>query len=97
MIFDKKLIKILNEYGIKCTFNLNSGLFADKTGDRRMTKEEAVALYKDTNHEIAIHGAKHLSLADVPEEFAAADVIEDRKALPARTPRFPAFSPLSLS
>lgn len=81
LIFDKKLIKILNEYGIKCTFNLNSGMFAVKTGDRRMTKEEAVSLYKDTNHEIAIHGAQHLSLADVPEEFAVADVIEDRKAL----------------
>ena len=23
--FDRKMIEILNEYGIKCTFNLNSG------------------------------------------------------------------------
>ena len=24
---DKRLIKILNKYGLKCTFNINSGLF----------------------------------------------------------------------
>ena len=28
MVYDKLLVEILNTYGIKCTFNLNSELFA---------------------------------------------------------------------
>lgn len=34
VIFDKKLMEILDKHGLKCTFNLNSGLFAEKSGDR---------------------------------------------------------------
>lgn len=81
VIYDEKLIEILNRYGIKCTFNINSGLFAEKDGERRLTKERAVALYKNSGHEVAVHGVRHLSLAEVPEEIAVADVLEDRKNL----------------
>ena len=28
VVFDKKLIQILDEYGLKCTFNLNSERYA---------------------------------------------------------------------
>lgn len=83
MIYDKKLVAILNEYGLKCTFNLNSGEFATdvSAARRRLTESEAVELYADTNHEIAVHGLKHLSLPFFPGEAALNDVIEDRKNL----------------
>ena len=81
VVYDEKLIGILNRYGIKCTFNLNSGLFAAKDGERRLTKEKAIALYKNSGHEVAVHGVKHLSLAEIPGEIAVAEIIEDRKNL----------------
>jgi hypothetical protein len=79
--FDKRLISILDQYGLKATFNINGGLFGEKSEDRRLTKEEAVALYANSSHEVAIHGYKHLSLAEVDKGMAAFDVIEDRKVL----------------
>lgn len=38
---DCMLMDILNRYGIKCTFNLNSGWFAEKEGEFRLTANEA--------------------------------------------------------
>lgn len=82
VIFDRKLIEILDRYGLKCTFNLNTGLFAKTSGEnRRLTKEEAVELYAKTSHEIAIHGYEHLSLAEVDIARIALDVSKDREGL----------------
>ena len=83
MVYDIKLVGILNEYGLKCTFNLNSGLFSpDGKGERRrLTAEEAIKLYKNSGHEIAVHGLKHLNLKYYPTETAVFDIIEDRKNL----------------
>ena len=78
VVFDKKLISILDEYGIKATFNINSGLFAKEEGGRRLTEKQAVALYKDSVHEVAVHGVMHLSLADVSSDVGLLDVINDR-------------------
>ena len=81
VVFDKKLIEIMDKHGLKGTFNLNSGLFAERDGEGRLTKEAALALYKDSPHEVAIHGEKHYSLALVDEAVALNDVLADRKNL----------------
>ena len=78
---DKRLIEILSANGLKGTFNINSGLFADKPGQWRMTAEESIALYTSTGNEVAVHGAKHLSLAEVDSAMAVNDVLADRIAL----------------
>ena len=78
VIFDEKLVGILDEYGLKCTFNLNSGLFAEKEGGRMMTEEQAKKLFSGSAHEVAGHGVKHLSLAEFPAAIAAQDVLQDR-------------------
>ena len=44
-IYDRKLIEIMNKYGLKGTFNLNSGFFPEKETGFHLTKREAVALY----------------------------------------------------
>ena len=80
-VHDKKLMEILDANGIKCTFNINSGFFAKKTRETHFTIEEAVELYKNTPHEIAIHGVNHYPLANIPEEMAVSEIIEDRKNL----------------
>ena len=81
MVFDEKLIGILDRYGLKCTFNLNSEFFANEPGGRRLTKELATELYLNSRHEVAVHGARHLSLAEVGTETATRDVIADRENL----------------
>lgn len=85
-IQDKKLIELLNRYGVKATFNLNSGLWAqddDPEGlfPKRMTYQEAIDTYKDSGHEIACHGFTHPWLDQLPEGVAAYEIVQDRKAL----------------
>ena len=81
---DKRLITIMQKYGLKGTFNINGGLFGDKyegVEKGRMTKEEALDLYLPSGMEVAIHGYRHLSLSSVDTSLALDDVITDRKAL----------------
>ena len=77
-VFDSTMVGILDKYGIKCTFNLNSGLMGL---GRRMSREDCVALFKDSPHEVAVHGSWHLCFSDVGDPFAVKDVTDDREAL----------------
>ena len=51
---DRKLIKILDKYGIKATFNINSGCFSKDTDfdslQGRMSEEEVKALFENSHH-----------------------------------------------
>lgn len=80
VIYDRRLMEILDKNGLKCTFNLNSGAFS-KDGAWRMTKQQALDLYKNSGHEVAIHGERHLNLTEVPIATANADVLNDRITL----------------
>ena len=83
MAQDKRLIAIMSKYGLKGTFNINGGLFGkEPTTDKgRMTADEALKLYTESGNEVAVHGYKHLSLAEVDGTMAINDIIEDRKTL----------------
>lgn len=81
---DKKLIDIMLKYGLKGTFNVNSGLFSDKFNGEttgRMTKEEAISLYKGSKMEVAAHGYKHLPLANLDIAVINNEILTDRKEL----------------
>lgn len=80
VIYDKKLIDIMKQNGIKGTFNINSGLFSTD-GKRRLTKQQALELYSDPFVEVAVHGAKHLPLDEVNSAVALNDILSDRMAL----------------
>lgn len=74
VVQDKRLVKILDKYGIKCTFNINSGKYCPEPNDGvrgRMTKTSAIQLFKDSGHEVAIHSYSHQFL----ERLSAAEVI----------------------
>ena len=73
---DIKMIEILNKYGIKCTFNLNSGLFGKGS---RISADQVVKLYK--NHEIAAHGYNHPLYENLDSLSRVIDIYEDRKEL----------------
>ena len=82
---DKRLVQIMKTYGLKGTFNINSGLFEEspnrKTESGRMSESEAIALLNGDNTEVAVHGFKHFSLAEMGREQSLNDVLEDRKTL----------------
>ncbi len=85
---DVKLMEILDRYGLKCTFNISSGLFAPEgkvyaegNVHRRMTKQACIDLYKNSGHEVALHSETHPWLANVPSATVVQEVINDRLAL----------------
>ena len=76
--YDKKLVEIFNRYGVKGTFNLN-GDTADTVA--RFPVSEAKELYLPGGHEVAVHGAKHYSLGEVPSGMVLKEVCANREAL----------------
>ena len=79
--YDAKLIEIMRKYGLKGTFNINSGLFSPEDGGRRMSKREAYDLYANSGMEVAVHGVKHYSLGEVNSMAVVKEVAEDRENL----------------
>ena len=85
---DAELIRILNEHGMKGTFNLNSGLYAPEghkwpAGQvhRRMTRKACMALYGGSGHEVAVHCLTHASLPELPQSAMVTEIMEDRANL----------------
>lgn len=83
VIQDKRLIEILKPYGIKATFNINSGKFSESAVSvkGRMSEEQAKELYKNSGHEIAVHTLTHPSLTRLLLPIAIDEVLQDRKNL----------------
>jgi len=87
---DRRLTALLNRYGLKATFNLNSGFFG-MDGELirngvavrhdKLTKKEALAVY--AGHEIAAHTLTHPFLPKLSDARVIAEVEEDRAALSA--------------
>ena len=79
-VFDKKTVAIFNKYGIKATFNLNSGLqdfvwYKDWLEVRRLRLEENKAIYD--GHEVASHSLTHPFLTSLSDEDVYREVGED--------------------
>ena len=79
---DKKLLALMSKYGLKGTFNLNSGV-EGKGLHNRMSKEESYLTFNGCGQEIALHGVKHLFLTKVSVPRGIDEVLNDRKALEA--------------
>ena len=79
---DVRLIEIFRKYGMKGTFNLNSGMFGVVgKSHRRLTVEEALEVYTDDVCEVACHGVEHAFLTVCDTVSACTEVIDDRKNL----------------
>ena len=84
---DLQFVPLLNKYGMKGTFNLNSKLLLEgftwehpcgKTISR-LPKEQIVSLYE--GHEIASHTATHPMMETISEEEILEEMVSDKKAL----------------
>ncbi len=83
---DLHLLEIFNKYGMKGTFNLNSGLgpalggweYKGKKVNRLDLREQAAAY---AGHEIAAHGLTHANLVELDAATAKKEMQEDRNGL----------------
>lgn len=82
--YDRKLVSIFNQYGLKGTFHLNSGTLSGTTGEEDfVTKEEVATLYE--GHEVACHGVEHKNMPGISRDMICRELYEDRCALEALT------------
>ncbi len=85
---DRRFIEILNRYGLKCTFNLNSGLFSNH---HDITHEGILVCHDEIDasevrelyagHEVAAHTLTHPNLLKCSPEEVIRQVGDDAKAL----------------
>lgn len=82
---DVKLVRIMKKYGLKGTFNINSGQYPPEDsvgsmgcGHRRLTVKQSTELHKDSGMEIACHGVTHPFLEQLPGSLCVQEVLNDR-------------------
>ena len=82
---DIRLISIMKKYGIRGTFNINSGIFKDSPNNynkaNRMTKEDTINTFKDSGMEVAVHGLYHNHMTSNPEAMTAYEFFVERETL----------------
>lgn len=85
---DERFIEILDKYGLKCTFNLNSELLGkeghliidgQRISHNKVSPERVRKLYK--NHEVAAHTLTHPNLTALEPDEAVRQVEADREKL----------------
>ena len=89
---DKRLIELFDRYGLKGTFNINSGMFGMDTchdamlfgemrtfRNHRIPRDEIKQVYK--NHEVAAHSVSHPILPSLSNEDVIFQMREDEKTL----------------
>lgn len=89
VVQDRRLAELLRQYGLKCTFNLGSGLLGHAETGRapgrkeidvsKVAPEEVTEVYR--THEIAGHGLYHSALNTVGTPLAMYEIVEDKRRL----------------
>lgn len=81
---DVQLIRLLEKYGVKCTFNLNSGCYPPEgttypagTIHRRMPESSVSTLYKNSLAEVAGHSFTHPFLDQLAPSQAMKEIVDD--------------------
>ncbi len=82
---DVRLIEIFKKYGLRATFNLNSGVYAPEGTvypegqiHRRMSESQVSELYRQDGIEVAVHGSTHPWLDHMPVNMCTKDLFDDR-------------------
>lgn len=85
VIQDVRLASIMDQYGIKGTFNINGRDFTENRpaifSHERLSRSEALKLYNTPAHEVAIHSYTHPFLEQLPAGTAAWQIVKDRETL----------------
>lgn len=83
---DIQLVDIIKRFGLKCTFNISSGLYGTEDSlngrtYRRLKRSEAIALYKNSGMEVASHGFTHLCMGRLTPSVCTYELTQDRANL----------------
>lgn len=76
VLFDRRLVELLNAHHLKGTFHVNAGLF-DRAD--RLPPTELKGLF--AGHEVAGHTWSHPTIARLPLDQVALQILEDRRGL----------------
>lgn len=84
VVQDIRLMGIMDQYGLKGTFNINTALYLPEDAEResyygRMKLSEAKALYVNSGHEVAVHALTHPFLEKLKSDEVLIEILEDRK------------------
>ena len=88
VVEDIRLIEIMKKNGLRGTFNLNAGLYIaedfvyppeTRSWGRRLTRAQAIKLYRQDGIEPALHGYTHPRLESLPSAQMTNEVLSDRK------------------
>ena len=83
VVQDIRLAQLMDKYGVKGTFNINSGCYLPEERQReryygRMKRSEAQALFQNSAHEVAIHGYTHADMPQLTPQDILQEIREDR-------------------
>lgn len=91
---DRRLVELFNYYGMKCTFNLNTGIQSEESHFEiegvpihRMNQEGLNRLYQ--GHEIAVHGLTHAGLTGMTKTELEKEFLTDAKNIERLYGRYP--------
>ena len=83
---DKRLVELFNRYGLKCTFNLNSGIMTPESKwtengilIKRMPPDNLPEIYNC--HEIAVHCSTHANLTEIGKRKIRREIKKDKEKL----------------
>ena len=81
---DKRLVEVIDKYGIKCTFNICDS----NIGSRGYLSEDEIReMILAHGHEVANHGNRHMALGMVNAKDGLNDMLEGRRRLEQRFSR----------
>lgn len=78
-VADERLVALFNRYGMKGTFNVNSGLSQQMNRPELVQVRRFPGLYR--GHEVAVHTVTHLHLHEMYEEDMHREIGEDKRFL----------------
>ena len=83
VVQDIRLVQLMDKYGVKGTFNINSGCYLPEEKQReryygRMKRSEALELFQNSAHEVAIHGYAHADMPQLSSQDILQEIREDR-------------------
>lgn len=84
-VADKRLCSILDQHGLKSTFNIPGEWWGLIGRHVHMTQEDALEYYIKQGHELAAHGFHHRKLTELSSREIQREVILDRQSHEALT------------
>ena len=84
---DRHLAALFRDFGLKCTFNLNSGLYGHRFSDGVVRLEEGEIDEVFAGHELGGHGLTHAALDHLSGPRLAYEIVEDKRRLEEHSER----------